>query len=620
MLLKDEKGRRVLLLGNEAIARGALEAGIGVMTTYPGTPASEIGDSLSAIAKDAGLYMEYSVNEIVAVEMAAGAAICGVRALTAMKHVGLNVAADAVMTLAYVGVRGGMVIVTADDPECYSSQNEQDNRYYALLSKLPLLEPSNAQEAKDMVPYAVRISEELQLPVLLRTTTRVSHTRGPVTYGALEKINLKGEFVKDAKRFVMVPAHARIQHKTLLQKVEHAKKISENSPYNKAVRQGRGVGIVSSGGAYNYVAEAVEFLGLDAGILKLGMTHPLPEHKIADFLKVYEKIVVVEELAPYLELQVRAIAKEHSPNVEIYGKMKELFFPHFGELSTRLVVEALARITGKKSQIDFGAIDEKYSQTSKVLLPRPPILCPGCPHRVSFHVIKTATGGKAVVPTDIGCYALGIQPPLMVGDVLICMGASIGTAGGINRVTGSDTVAVVGDSTFFHAAMPGLANAVYNNHKVTLVVLDNLTTAMTGHQPHPGTGKTGMGAEDNRILIEDVARGLGVKHVKVVDPFKVKEANSILKEALKTPGPSVVVFRAPCTLLVLRERRKKGIKVEPMKITDECNNCMACVKLTGCPALVPKEGKLTIDESLCTSCTFCAAVCPYRAIQGGETR
>lgn len=620
VLLKDEKGKRVLLLGNEAIARGILEAGVGVVTTYPGTPASEIGDSIAEIAEDAGLYMEYSTNEIVATEVAAGAAICGVRSLTAMKHVGLNVAADALMTLAYVGVRAGMVIVTADDPECFSSQNEQDNRYYALLSKLPCLEPSDAQEAKDMISYAVEISEQLQLPVLLRTTTRVSHTRAPVTFDALEKANLKGKFVADVKRFVMVPAHARIQHKVLLQKVKKAREVSEDSPYNVVVRRGNEVGIITSGAAYSYAAEAVELLGLDASILKLGMTFPLPEHKIGEFLKTHDKVIVVEELAPYLEMQVKAVAKDYSLTVEIYGKSKEPYFPQFGELSTRIVIEALARICGKDIPVNFGAIDERLSQVNKMLVPRPPILCPGCPHRASFHVIKTATGGKAVLPTDIGCYALGVQPPFMVGDVLICMGASIGTAGGISKTTGSDTVSVVGDSTFFHAAMPGLANAVYNNHKVTLVVLDNLTTAMTGHQPHPGTGKTVMSTEANRILIEDVARGLGVKYVKVVDPFKVKEANDVLREALRTQGPSVVIFRSPCTLLLLRERRKKGIRAEPVRVTDKCTNCMACVKLTGCPALVPVDGKLVVDETLCTACTLCVSVCPYKALEGGGSR
>jgi indolepyruvate ferredoxin oxidoreductase alpha subunit len=616
-LLEDKKGKRVLLLGNEAIARGILESGIGVVTTYPGTPASEIGDSISKIAEASGLYMEYSANEIVAVEVAAGAAVCNVRALTAMKHVGLNVAADAVMTLAYVGVRGGMVIVTADDPECYSSQNEQDSRYYALLSNLPCLEPSSAQEAKDMVQYAVQLSEQLQLPVLLRTTTRVSHTRGPVTLGALTKPNVKGEFIKDVKRFVMVPAHARIQHKVLLEKVETAKGISESSPFNTITQRSGQVGVITSGAAYNYVAEAVGLLSLDASILKLGLTNPVPERKIADFLKAHEEIVVVEELEPFLELQVKAIAKDTQPSVRIFGKTNEPGFPRFGELSTRTVVEVLAQLTGKQVPVNFQDIEEKYNQAGRILLPRPPILCPGCPHRASFHAIRTATGGQAIVPTDIGCYALGIQPPLQVGDLLICMGASFGTAGGISRVTGSDTVAVLGDSTFFHAAMPGLANAVFNNHKVTLVVLDNLTTAMTGHQPHPGTGRTDRPGGANRILIENVARGLGVKYVKVVNPFEVKIANQTLKEALTMSGPSVVVFRAPCTLLVLKERRAKGVHVEAVKITDKCTNCMACVKLTGCPALVPVDGKLTVDERLCTACTLCVSLCPYQAIRGG---
>lgn len=591
-----------------------------MVTTYPGTPASEIGDSIAEIAEDAGLYMEYSTNEIVATEVAAGAAICGIRSLTAMKHVGLNVAADAVMTLAYVGVKAGMVIVTADDPDCYSSQNEQDNRYYALLSKLPCLEPSDAQEAKEMVPYAVNLSEQLQLPVLMRTTTRVSHTRAPVTFGALEKMNLRGKFVADVKRFVMVPAYARVQHKVLLEKVEKAREISENSPYNTVVRRGKEIGIIASSAAYNYAAEAAEFLGLDASILKLGMTFPLPERQIVEFLRTHNRVIVVEELAPYLEIQVKAIAKDHLPTVEIYGKTKAPYFPQFGELSTRIAAEALARISGKQMPVDFNAIDERFTQISRMLVPRPPTLCPGCPHRASFHVIKTATGGKAVMPTDIGCYALGAQPPFTVGDVLICMGASIGMAGGINKTTGSDTVAIVGDSTFFHATMPGLANAVYNNHKVTLVVLDNLTTAMTGHQPHPGIGKTAMGAETNRILIEDVAMGLGVKYVRVVDPFKIKEANNILKEALKTQGPSVVVFRSPCTLLILHERRKKGIRAKPVRVTDKCTHCMACVKLAGCPALVPIDGKLTVDEKLCTTCTLCVSVCPYKALEGGEPR
>lgn len=616
VLLKDEIGKRVLLLGNEAIARGVLEAGMGVVTTYPGTPASEIGDSISAIAAEAGLYMEYSTNEIVAVEVAAGAANSGVRTLTAMKHVGLNVAADAVMTLAYIGVKGGYVIVTADDPECYSSQNEQDNRFYALLSNLPCLEPSNAQEAKEMTISAVEISEKLELPILLRPTTRVSHTRGPVIYGKLRKPNLKGEFIRDVKRMVMVPANARPMHVRLLEKVEKAKEISEASPYNRIVREGSsGLGTISSSSAYNYAVEAAHLLGLDASILKLGMTHPLPEKMIAEFLKNHEKIVVVEELEPYLEMQVKTIAKDYAPNVKIYGKTGRLYFQRKFELSTRKVMMGLAEITGKEPPIDFRRIDEEYAEIVKDLPSRPPILCAGCPHRASFYVIKKTTGENAICTTDIGCYALGIAPPLKVGDILICMGASIGTAQGISKTTGKETIAVLGDSTFFHAAIPGLINAVYNNHKVTLVVLDNLTTAMTGSQPHPGTGLTGMRSPSERILIEKVAEGCGVKYVKVVDPFKIKEATAVFKEALQHDGPSVVVFRSPCALMAAREKRRKGEKIVPLKITEECTDCMVCIKLLGCPALIIEDGKVTINEALCTACGLCVSVCPYNAIE-----
>ncbi|MEA2089779.1 MAG: indolepyruvate ferredoxin oxidoreductase subunit alpha [Thermoproteota archaeon] len=617
VLLKDAPGEQVLLLGNEAIARGALEAGVGVVTTYPGTPASEIGDSISAIAQEAGLYMEYSTNEIVALETAAGAAICGVRALTAMKHVGLNVAADALMTLAYTGVRGGFVIVTADDPNCYSSQNEQDNRYYAMLANLPCLEPSNCQEAKEMVPHAIEISEKLELPCLLRPTTRISHTRGPVVLGPLIKPRVKCKFESNVKRFVMVPANARPQHKILLQKMEQAKKISENSPFNKVVSEGSEVGIVSSGAAYNYLMEAVGLLNLDASILKLGMIHPLPEKKIADFIQSFNEIIVVEELEPYLELHLRGIAKDYAPKLKIHGKMVSRHFPRFGEFSTRLVVEDLAEILGKTSPIAFKEIDEKYGRVSEQILLRPPVLCPGCPHRASFYVIQTATDGKAVYPTDIGCYALGIQPPLKIGDVLLCMGASIGTACGISRVTDEDVVAVVGDSTFFHAAIPGLINAVYNNHNITLVVLDNLTTAMTGHQPHPGTGKTGMQKTTKRVLVEEVAKGCGVENVKVVNPFKVKEAIKTVKEAMKTSGPSVLVFRAPCALIELAEKHKRDEKVIPAEITDKCTNCMVCVNLLGCPALTAQNGHVAVNTALCTGCMLCASICPYNAIEAG---
>jgi len=621
VLLRDELGKRVLLLGNEAIARGILEAGIGVVTTYPGTPASEIGDSISEIANEAGLYMEYSINEMVATEVAAGAANCGVRALTAMKHVGINVASDLIMTLAYAGVRGGCVIVTADDPECYSSQNEQDNRFFALFSSLPCLEPSNPQEAKDMTISAVEISEKLELPVLLRTTTRVSHTRGPVVYGKLTKPQLKGRFIKDVKRLVMVPANSRPKHDVFLKKVEEAKETSEKSPYNKVVREGKGrkIGVISSSSAYNYAVEAIDLMGLDASILKLGMTYPLPEKMIGRFLKRHKKIIVIEELEPYLEIQVKAIAKDSAPNIEIYGKMEKPYFAKAGELSTRAALVGIATILGTKLRIAFEKIDAEYADVAKELPSRPPILCAGCPHRASFYLIKKVAGDKAIYPTDIGCYALGIAPPLNVGDIMICMGASIGAAQGISKATSADTVAIIGDSTFFHAGIPGLINAVYNNHKVVLAVLDNLTTAMTGHQPHPGTGVTGMQVPSERIAIEKVAEGCGVRYVKVVDPFKIKDAEVILREALQHQGPSVIVFRAPCVLMAIREKRRKGAEPLIFRIIDKCTNCMACVKLLGCPAIIVENEKVGINEALCTACGLCASVCPYQAIKCGET-
>ena len=619
VLLRDEPGKLVLLLGNEAIARGILEAGVSVVTTYPGTPASEIGDSISAIAAEAGIYMEYSTNEIVATEVAAGAANCGVRALTAMKHVGLNVASDLLMTLAYAGVRGGYVIVTADDPECYSSQNEQDNRFYALLSNLPCLEPSDPQEAKDMTVSAIEISEKLELPVLLRTTTRVSHTRGPVSYGSLRKTNLKGLFVRDLKRLVMVPANSRPKHEVLLRNAEKAKEISEKSPYNRIVHEGRrDFGIISSSSAYNCAVEATNLLGLDSSILKLGMTHPLPEKLIGEFLRRHKRIVIVEELEPYLETQIKAIAKDYAPNVEIHGKTTKVYFPKEGELSTRKVATALAEIADMKLPIDFRRIDEEYRKVAKDLPARPPILCAGCPHRASFYAIRKAAGEKAVYATDIGCYALGIAPPLSVGDIMICMGASVGMAEGIWKATGADTLAIIGDSTFLHAGIPGLINAVYNNHKITVAILDNLTTAMTGHQPHPGTGTTGMGEPSLKVDMAKVAEGCGVKFVRVVDPFKTKEATMILREALKQEGPSVVVLRAPCTMIDAREKRHRGFKIVPCRISEKCTNCMTCINLLSCPALFLENGKVCIDENLCAGCGLCASVCPFAAIESGS--
>ena len=617
VVLRGQPGERYLLLGNEAVARGIIEAGVGVMTTYPGTPSSEIADTISAVAREAGIYMEYSTNEKVAVETAAGAAVCHVRSAVCMKHVGLNVAADALMTLAYVGVRAGMVVITADDPNCWSSQNEQDNRYYALLSGLPCLEPSTPQEAKDMFLKAIEISERLEVPCLLRMATRVSHTRGPVLFGPREEPRLPGRFERDVARFVMVPAHARVRHRVLLERMRAARALAEASELNCLAEEGGELGIITSGVAFNYVMEAIEALGVDAGVLKLGFIHPFPGKLVADFASQYDDVLVVEELEPYLELNTLAALQAAGIRTRVHGKLGAELLPRHGELSTRLVLEALCRLTGRPSPVDFGAVDERVKRVEPLLPPRPPVLCPGCPHRASFFVIKRAVGEKTVCTTDIGCYALGIQQPLKMGDFLICMGASVGAACGFSKALGERVVAVVGDSTFFHAAIPALVNAVYNRHPITVAVLDNLTTAMTGGQPHPGMGVTGMGEPGRRVLIEEVARGCGVEHVYVVDPFDVKEATRVFKEAVSVEGPSVVVFRQACRLMAVREARRKGVQLPRYQVDREaCTGCGVCVKAFGCPAFtVGPDGSVSIDPELCTGCGVCAQICPYGAIK-----
>jgi len=551
VLLLNKPGDKYLLLGNEAIARGAVEAGVHVFTMYPGTPASEIGDALAQIADDAGMYAEFSTNEKVGLEVAAGASLAGARSLTAMKMVGLNVASDTLITLAYAGVKGGFVIVSADDPDCFSSQNEQDNRYYALLASIPCLEPSNPQEARDMLLSAFDISEELELPIMVRMVTRVSHTRGIVTFGPIEKRKV-GSFVRDPEHLVMVPVNARRRHIALLEKMSLASKIVEQSPYNRISGTGT-LGLITSGVSYNYCLEALRLIGISAQVLKVGTVNPLPIGLISKFLQSVREVIVVEELEPYLEVQVKAIANDAAKDVRVLGKLGG-FFPRHGEFSPGIVAAGLSKIVGKAPALNYETIAKKTAQADRITPPRPPMLCPGCPHIASFHVIKVAAEGRAIVATDIGCYALGYQPPLSVGDVMISMGASAGMAAGLSKVTTDPVIGVVGDSTFFHASLPGLVNAAYNNHRFVYAVLDNLTTAMTGHQPHPGTGLTATGKASKRIMIEDLAKACGIDYVRVVDPFQFESAVSTMKEAIRQNGPAVVVFRRPCVEIEPHER------------------------------------------------------------------
>jgi indolepyruvate ferredoxin oxidoreductase alpha subunit len=611
-LLQGKPGERRLYLGNEAIVRGALESGVALVTTYPGTPASEIGDRSYEISRQTDLAFEYSVNEKVALEVAAGAAATGWRVLTAMKHVGLNVAADTLMTLAYVGVKGGMVIISADDPSLFSSQNEQDNRYYAKMAGLPMLEPDSPREAKEMAQAAFALSEELGLPVLLRTTTRVNHTRGPVILGTLAPRPGPGRFEKNPFQKVMVPAVARLAHARLLETLSRARTMAEESPFNQVSGRG-GWGLIASGVSRVYVADAIQELGLTDQIkfLELGFTHPLPEGLIGDFLQGLKKVLVVEELEPYLEESIRAIAQERGLTVAIRGKGPGLFSRLY-EYHPGLVRETIARYFGVSYQPPAVTVPEQV--LGRVLPDRPPNLCPGCPHRATYYSVKIALkdlGVEGIFPTDIGCYTLGLLPPLSMADFLICMGSSINTAAGISRATGQKVVAFIGDSTFFHSGLQGLANAVHQGHDFLLVILDNGTTAMTGSQPHPGVTLTPPGYPGKPIDIAGVVRGLGVENLWQINPFHYKEALAATKEALQASGVRVLISQAPCHLYESRITGKK--RQARFQVTGECGECRDCLDYFGCPAMYLKPGvkgtQMLIDADVCTGCAFCVQWC-----------
>ena len=609
-LLDATPGSKVLLLGNEAIARAAIEAGVAVATTYPGTPASEIGDALARVAKDAGIYFEYSVNEMVATEMAIGAAASGVRALVSMKHVGLNVAADALMTFAYTGTRGGFVLVTADDPSCHSSQNEQDNRYYALLGGIPLLEPSSPQECYEMTKEAFAISEKLELPVIVRTTTRVSHVRGPVTVGEIKPGPNKKEFVKDPGRFVTVPEVARTRHLVLLERLKQAELLADRSPLNKVLEVGsRGkIGIITSSAGFNYSMDAARALGMSVDVLKLGFPYPLPRGIVTDFLKDHESVLVVEELEPVLETGVRALAQHESLRSKILGKEDGLL-PRAHEFDQAIVASALSKAfsVGGREAAD-GIVDLQG------LPVRPPVLCAGCPHSATYFAVNKATNRKAIFASDIGCYTLGLSPPYSAADLLVCMGSSVGTAGGLAKVNDLPVIAFIGDSTFFHAGIPGLINAVHNGHKFLLMILDNRTTAMTGHQPHPGSAKGPTCCDITAVSIEDVVKGCGVKWLRVVDPYDIKLTTETVKEAIAQPGVTVVIARRECALIA--ERDEGGVIIEIHQIDQEvCKKCRTCVDKFQCPAISSVDKVQMIDEALCAGCGVCAQVCPHKAIK-----
>ncbi|MBP5685048.1 MAG: indolepyruvate ferredoxin oxidoreductase subunit alpha [Candidatus Methanomethylophilaceae archaeon] len=598
--LLAEEGKQ-LLLGNEAIVRGLIEAGTGFASTYPGTPSSEVGNILEKISDDAGLYFEFSTNEKVAMEVSAAAASSGVRSFVFMKHVGLNVAADPMMTLAYAGVRGGMLIMSADDPSCHSSQNEQDNRYYSTLALLPMMEPSTPQEAKDMVGEAYRVSEELTLPLIFRTTTRVNHARGVVELCKKAVPKKTGHFDKDVARFVNIPAYAKQNRVRLLCLYKKDQEMSEASSFNRVEGSGD-IGVITSGVSYTYVREFVK----GVSILKLGFTNPLPEKKIAEFIKGKKAIIVVEELEPFLEDQILRICAQNSLNIPVYGK-RSGHLPREWEFSPDT-------LKGIKEFVDVQEFSKPMDKVDVVLPNRPPTLCAGCPHRGMFAAAKKAAGTSDVIYcSDIGCYTLGVQPPFKAADFIICMGGGAGAAGGFAQSTDQKAIAFMGDSTFFHAGIPPMINALFNNHKVVIVVLDNRTTAMTGHQPNPGTGRDFGGVSTEAIDIKKLVEGVGVKFVQEINPYDVKAATKVMKDALEFDGVAVVISKCPCPLEL---KKQKQLVVRQVNVDqDKCVKCYNCVRTIACPALFKKDGMISTDPTQCIGCGMCANVCPTGAIE-----
>ncbi len=603
-----------VLLGNEAIARGALESGLNVAAAYPGTPSTEIGEALSKVAKKVGIYFEWSANEKVAAEVAMGAAWSGLRSLTMMKHVGFNVASDAIFTLTYAGVTGAMVIVSADDPHAHSSQNEQDNRHYAEAAGLPMLEPYNPQEAKDYTKDAFEISARYKIPVLVRTTTRINHQRAPVLLGEITAGPAKGDFEPpEPDRYLQVGKIARKHHHELLSKLKDIQMELAGTYARVEGPTDAEFGIITSGVAYAHAKESLRLIGMDAKVLKLGMTHPLPERTIGEFLSSINTVMIVEELDPYLEMRVKAIAKDYAPDVEILGKLTG-HMPRVGEYTMRTVLEGLSKATGVVSPVNFTEVDRKSAKILERVPPRPPVLCPACPHRSTGYALRRAAG-RAAFMGDIGCYALLFEKPFRVEHVTHAMGSSIGLANGIDISTERDTVALIGDSTFFHAGIPALINAVHNKRKMLVLIMDNRITAMTGHQPHPGTEFNAVGEEVPAIDIEKIARSMGIDFVRVVDPYDHAETEKAIREALKRDGVSVIIAKRECALLTVGRLRREGKKVVPYRIDPEkCTYCRVCINTFACPAFIDTGNLVEIDPTVCFGCGACVQVCPYDAI------
>ncbi|MBY9014057.1 MAG: indolepyruvate ferredoxin oxidoreductase subunit alpha [Candidatus Lokiarchaeota archaeon] len=622
---EENPGKKIIMLGNEAIARGILEAGVVIGAGYPGTPSSEILLTLAEMQKFyPHLKLEWSVNEKVGFEVAYGGSMSNVRSVAVMKHVGVNVASDAFMTACYAGARGGMVLISADDPNCYSSQNEQDNRYFGLHALVPVFEPSTPQEAKDMIKYAFDFSEEYQSLVLFRTTTRLNHGRADVILGEVKVIDRDYGFDWDRSRWVCLPSHSRVLRLRLLERLEEISNYADEFPFNSLKLSGKKIngikyGFVAAGVPYSQLLDALNYYGIadKVSILKLGLVFPPPKELIKKLFAYSDEIVVVEELEPFLENIMKQIAFEegYSKELTIHGKD---IFPQNGEFSGEIYLENIARLIGLSYK--------KVSVPENILIipPRLPILCPGCGHRSTFYAINQVEKmmkTKFVNSSDIGCYTLAVYKPLEGIDTEVCMGGSIGLANGIAKVQSLDNpvLAILGDSTFFHSGIPALINAVFNKNNMLVVILDNRSTSMTGFQDNPGTGITITNEPGTHIVLEDLVKGCGVSPEKiwVEDAYKLNETIEKLEEAVKTEGVRVFISRHLCSLVESNQFRAQQI-ITPSILVDQekCNGCLICVNKFGCQALNFNEvyKNVTIESSECRGCKVCIDVCPQHAI------
>ena len=603
----------VLLLGDDAVVRGALEAGVSFSSTYPGTPVSEVGDLFCRVSKETGVHFEYCTNEKVAAEVAAGVAFSGLRSMVSFKHFGFNVASDSVFPLAYHGVKGGMVIVFSDDPNCWSSgQSEQDTRFFAEIGHMPMLEPSDSQEVKDFTRYAFDLSEKYKIPVLVRLTTRIAYGKTMVKLGPIKKGKAlgTGKFSDSDKWDTMPPKiierHAELH--AISRKLENE---SSRSGFNRILKGEKGgIGLIASGVSYTCCLEACDKLGLNLPIMKLSF-YPYPKKDIASFIKEFnlKEVLTVEEIEDFVEQQVKQVVAEEGMQVKVMGK--ELIQP-WGEMRSEKIISALGKM------LNIRIPEEK--KTPAGVFKRDPILCPGCPHRASFWNIKQVMGKEPAYGGDIGCYILGIFDPIDMQDYIIAMGAGTGIAHGIHRATGKTVVSFMGDSTFFHAGLPEIANAVYNQSDMLIVVLDNGITAMTGQQPNPGAGIR-CGESAPKLSVEEICRAMGAQ-VAVVNPFGTKKMQETIKEMKDKKGVRVIVSRQPCRLMFMRNAKRNKVNVPVYQIDQKlCRKCGKCNEY-GCPAIHydKKKNLYYIDESMCWGCTVCSQICPYGAIKVKQER